>query len=55
MERYREDQYGSVYEYSKDEDAYLFVGKKIGDETMQDVIDRILLECGGEQAEELEQ
>jgi hypothetical protein len=30
MTRYRTDQYGSVYEYSAEHDAYLFIGKLNG-------------------------
>ncbi len=30
MEKYRFDQYGSVYEYSKEQGAYIFIGKLNG-------------------------
>jgi hypothetical protein len=37
---YRTDQYGSVYEYSAEHDAYLFIGKLNGRTLAQFLADR---------------
>jgi len=54
MEQYRFDQYGSVYEYSKEHKAYVFIGKLNGRTKKQFIKDYENLTIWGEKNENIE-
>jgi len=44
IEQYRFDQYGSVYEYSKENNCYIFIGKLNG-RTEKEFLDEYMNSC----------